>query len=204
MNECIVSLLRDSNKSAKLARGLPKAFEMAGLELPSKNPAVGFLREHIVIGFFLNEFGADNIQIPNTSTERGYDVAVCGGQLSIKTVTGGGKIRMLWTPDTYKVGGEVKVYTPEYDLFLVHINWGQCKDGVYYIPREVQCIIHEANPKDYLHVPVGTNHRGPELTTSAKNALLKHHDTIRLKVDWKKHGLDYTPYNRWEKFWEKI
>ena len=201
MNDCIVGLLVDEGAVARLRRGLPEAFEMAGLELPNKNPAVGFLREHAITGFFTSELGADKVQIPDAGTERGYDITVCGRTLSIKTVTGEGKIRLLWTPDSYKAGGEMEAYRPRHDLFIVRINWNKCRDGVYYIPLSVQREIYEQDPGHYLSVPVGTNHRGAELKTASRNALFGHNDTIRIKVDWIKRGLNYTPYERWEKFW---
>ena len=34
MNSCILDLFQDQQKSTRLVTGLPKAFEMAGLELP--------------------------------------------------------------------------------------------------------------------------------------------------------------------------
>ena len=202
MNRRFVAFLNDDARVAKLLKGLPEAFEMAGLELPRKNPAVGFLREHILNGFFLHEFGAGSVRMPDTSTERGYDVIIFGEKLSIKTVTGGGKIRLLWTPDSYKAGAEVTEYRPQYDLLVIHINWNQHKDGIYYIPKAVQCEVYDRDPKHYLNVPVGTNHRGAELTTKSKNGLFRHPDTIRLKIHWIKKGLNYTPYRRWEEFWE--
>ena len=129
-------------------------------------------------------------------------MVVYGQELSIKTVTGDGKIRMLWTPDSYKAGKELALYRPEHDLFLCRIQWGRRNDGVYYIPKSVQHEVYDSNPEKYLHVPVGTNHRGAELTTQARNALLSHSDTIRRQVTWTKKGMNYTPYNRWEEFWK--
>ena len=73
-------------------------------------------------------------------------------------------------------------YRPQYDMLVTHINWDQFKDGLYYIPKAVQCGVYEGDPKHYLNVPVGTNHRGAELTTRAKNSLFGHPDTIRLKI----------------------
>ena len=187
-----------------MLKGLPEAFEMVGLALPDRNPAVGFLREHVLIGFFLSEFGEENVKLPSTSTERGYDVTVCDEKVSIKTVTGGGKIRLLWTPDSFRAGSEVTEYYPEHHLLIVHINWNQDKYGIYYIPQSVQSEIYNKAPKEYLHVPVGTNHRGAELPTRVKNALFEHENTIKYKINWVKKGLNYTPYGRWVEYWQKL
>lgn len=203
LNDCLVDLLADEGVISRLRRGLPEALEMADLELPKGNPAVGFLREHIITGFFINEMGADKVQIPLAGTERGYDITICGKTLSIKTVKAGGKIRLLWTPDSYKAGRELETYRPQHDLLIVHINWDSCRGGVYYIPVSVQCEVYEHDPRHYMNIQVGTNHRGAGLTTASKKALLGHEDTIRIEVDWIKRGLSYTPYDRWEKFWRE-
>ena len=87
---------------------------------------------------------------------------------SISIVTGGGKIRLLWMPGSYKAGGEVAEYRPQYDMLVTHINWDQFKDGLYYIPKAVQCGVYEGDPKHYLNIPVGTNHRGAELPPGPK------------------------------------
>ena len=108
MNQCIIDILNDRTKLNKFVKGLPVAFEMASLELPKGNPAVGFLREHAIIGFFMNELGSQKVKFPKTGTHRGFDVIICGQNLSIKTVTGYNTFKVLWTVDPYQIGREIE------------------------------------------------------------------------------------------------
>ena len=85
MNPCIIELFSDRNATTKFTLGLPQAFERASLELPGGNPAVDFLREHAITGFFKGYFG-DRAKIPAEGNKREFDVDICGHQLSIKTV----------------------------------------------------------------------------------------------------------------------
>lgn len=205
-NQCLVDLFNDADRSARLVRGLPKAFEMAGLELPFGNPAVGFLREHALTGFFINVFGADRVNVPERGNKRGFDILICGQELSIKTVTGEGLVKVVWTVDQDMVLGELSgKYKPDCDLLLTRIFWNKTKPSIFYIPAEVQAEIHEGLGKgQYLKANTGTNHRGIEIRKPAMHSLLSHKDTLSLEVKWTKLGLDYTPYTRWNDFWQDV
>lgn len=205
MNHCLSELLEDCNAVTKLVTGLPQAFEMASLELPSGNPAVGFLREHALTGFFRNYFG-DKVELPTGGNERGFDIKICGSELSIKTVTKFGKIKVVWTADTRSVNSEISGgYYPTCDILLTRIYWGESKESVFYIPLEAQReIFDNLGSDEYLRSAISTNHRGIEISSNAINLLQNHNTTKKLWVDWQKLGINYTPYDRWEEFWEEI
>lgn len=206
MNPCIVSLLNDENKVEHFVQNLPIAFEMASNEMPG-NPAIGMIREHIIIGYFISEFGIDKVSVPTQGNERGFDVFVCDEKLSIKTVTndGHGSVKVLWTVDQSRADQEIRVYQPEYDLFLVTIHWGHTRDSIFYLPTSVQSEIHaKLGSLEYLNFRPGTNNRGISLSTKAIKAMKSHPDTLKREVTWTKHGTHYTPYERWEEFWKKV
>ena len=204
MNPCIVTLLNDENKVGRFVQKLPLAFEMASNEMPG-NPAIGMIREHIIIGYFISEFGKDKVNVPSQGNERGFDVFVCGEKLSIKTVTGygHGSLKVLWTVDQSMIDQEIERYQPEYDLFLVTIHWGRTRDSIFYSPTSVQLETYDMFGVEYLKVNRGTNHRGIFINTEAMKALEAHPDTLKREVTWTKQGTHYTPYERWEDFWKK-
>ena len=206
MNLCIVEIFEDPKKSEKLTRGLPKAFEMASLELPSGNPAVGFLREHAITGFFLHLIGKDKIKIPSSGNKKGFDISVCGEPLSIKTVTANGGVKVVWTVDDDSVKKEIGgIYKPDCDMLLTKIYWGKECPSIFYIPLSVQRDIYDKlGSKEYLTAASGTNHRGISIRQPAMKKLLEHPSTLSMVVNWQMVGLDYTPYSRWEEFWEEV
>ena len=205
MNPCIVSLLNDENKVGHFVQKLPIAFEMASNEMPG-NPAIGMIREHILIGYFISEFGKDKVSVPPQGNERGFDVFVCDEKLSIKTVTGYGygSVKVLWTVDQSKADQEIEGYQPEYDLFLVTAHWERTRDSIFYIPISVQFETHaKLGSMRYLNFKPGTNNRGIFISTEAMKELKAHPDTLKREVTWTKQGTHYTPYERWEEFWKE-
>ncbi len=205
MNKCIVELLTDDAKVARFVEGLPVAFEMAANEIPKGNAAIGMLREHILLGYFISEFGNNQVEIPERGNRRGFDAIICGDELSIKTLTGLGHVKILWTVDQERVRHEVYGggYYPHVDIFFVSVNWEKICKSVFYIPVSVQSEIYEGIGTDrYFYVPTGTNHRGIAIRGSTMKKLIEHSDTIKCSVDWVRQGLNYTPYERWEEFWK--
>ena len=201
MNPRIEALFSDKLRLDKLVLGLPRAFEMASREMPAGNPAVGILREHILTGFFISEFG-DLVGTDSGGITRGRDITLDGIPLSIKTVTGNGEIKVLWTVDPLKIGMEIsRDYTPSYDIFLVNVFWGKNRDSVFYIPTEVQREIHDLMKDRYLKANVGTNHRGIAISSQAMREIKNDKRVLRCTVDWQKTGLNYSPYVRWQEYW---
>jgi len=205
MNQCLTELFADKARIGHFLQKLPVAFEMAANEMPKSNPAIGILREHIIIGYLIGEFSKDRIMLPEMGNERAYDVVVCGEKLSIKTMTGSGldSLKVVWTADQEKIAEEIKGgYYPSSDMLLVIIQWNKTAESVFYIPHHVQSeIFHQLGSQDYLKAAMGTNHRGINISSLALKKLLDHTDTLKHKVNWVKQGLDYTPYKRWEDFW---
>ena len=204
MNSCLYDLFLIPEKRNRFAKGIPTAFDMVRQRMPKGNPAIGILREHIIIGFFVAEFGADNVDVPEKGNERGYDVVLCDCELSIKTRTGNGGFKILWTVDTQQVAREInKGYKPEYDLLLVNIFWNKRKDSVFYIPLTVQqSIYHQLGPDDYLSSATGTNNRGIEIKSRAVAALKAHSDTLKIPVNWVIANIKYPePWAEWEDYW---
>ena len=204
MNPYIVSLMEDEGKMARLSKGLPLAFTIASIEAGPKNPAVGFLREQILVAFLIDELGVQTVKIPASGVNRGYDVRIGGEELSIKTVLKYGKIKVLWTSDTSSVRQEVQDYLPEADIFLVKIFWAKTLDSLFYIPQWVQqeVMAEMGGSEKYLHVAEDTNHRGINLSSKAKNRLLDHSYTLKSPVNWIEQDVDHSPYERWETFWQ--
>lgn len=204
MNNCIDRLLMDSDACTKLVTGLPQAFEMAGLEMPG-NPAVGFLREHAITAFFKSYF-KEQVIIPVKGNQKSFDIIVCEKELSIKTVSNNNGVKVLWTADTESVLTEIGGgYKPDCDIFLVRIFWGKCEESIFYIPKEVQIeIFDQVGSYKYLKSKTKTNNRGIEISKPIIKEIENHSQTKKLCVDWQKLGMNYTPYDRWEKFWESI
>ena len=205
MNNCLLTLFENERNIRKLAGGLPIAFEMAGIELPGGNPAVGLLREHAIVGYFQDCLGIDKVKVPESGVKRGYDVEICGKTLSIKTVTGNGEIKVIWTADNQKVDEEILNYKVDSDMFLVRIFWDKDVSSVFYIPQETQTeVINNIGRQNYLVSRRDTNNRGITISKPAMRLLQEHSETKTISINWKKEGLRYTPYDRWAGFWKKI
>ena len=201
MNGDLLTLFENRIQAGKLAKGLPIAFEMAGMEFPSGNPAVGFLREHALVGYFQEYFGVDKVKVPESGVKRGYDVEIHGEALSIKTVTDNGEIKVIWTVDNKKVDEEILNYKPSYDMFLVRIFWGKNVPSVFYIPMEAQTeVINNVSRQNYLISHRATNNRGISISKQSIRALQEHNKTKVMSIDWQKKSRKYTPHDRWISF----
>ena len=206
MNRHLIRLFRSEEKLARLVSWLPEAFEIVRNEMPPRNPAVGILREHILTGFFVNEFGEENVDVPRDGVQRGIDIRLHGVGLSIKTTTGSGTsgVKVLWTVDALQIGREIsRDYEPDCDIILVNIFWGKRRESIYYIPVEVQQLVRNELGDGYLHAAVGTNHRGISISAAAIRKLKDHKDTLSASVDWQVTGIDQSPYERWVKYWSE-
>ncbi len=185
---------------------LPVAFDIVQKRMPKRNPAVGILREHVIIGFFAAEFGEDKVITPKQGNERSNAVTVCGQKLLIKTRTSNGEVKILWTVDTEKVEQEINEgYQPEYDILLVNIFWGQKKDSVFYIPLSVQeSVLDSMGRENYLSSATGTNNRGIGIRGRAISKLKAHSDSLGFSVNWITADINYpAPWQEWQDYWEK-
>lgn len=202
MNPHLIQLFESKSRLNRLVERLPRAFEIVKNEVPSGNPAVGILREHVLSAFFIDEFGQEHVRIPDDGVRRGYDLKLHDHKLSIKTTTGSSGVKVLWTVDPLQVGREIaRDYEPDCDMFLVNIFWNQSKKSIFYIPLEVQQRVHQELGDDYLSAKVGTNHRGISITSTAMRCLKSHEQTLSANVNWQRRGLDNSPYKRWLSYW---
>ena len=181
MNPCLCDLFRITEKRERFAKGLPVAFDMVRQRMPKSNPAVGILREHVILGFLQAEFGSDEVIVPEDGTERGHDVELCGEKLSIKTRTNAGGFKVIWTADSEYAQQEINEgYNPECDILLVNIHWNMNINSVFFIPMDVQDeVIGRLGRRNYLSSATGTNNRGIEIRTSAVTNLRNHE-----RMDW--------------------
>ena len=207
MNQCLIELFESESRLSNLLNGLPTAFNIVKNEAPKGNPVVGLLREHVLTGFLLQDFGERRVTLLNDGVQRGYDLKVCDVPLSIKTSTGLNKVKYLWTVESSQVARELTTVQTHYDMLLAHIHWGKTRESVFYVPLEVQREINESLGMGYFNVARGTNNRGIEISAEAMNLLRNHRNTRRASIDWTRIELPEiatTPYTRWEEFWDTL
>ncbi len=203
MTNSLKKLFESDESLNRLVSGLPRAFEIVRQEMPPGNPAVGVLREHVIIGFFVTEYGAENVEIPEKGIERGYDVKLFGTKLSIKTGTGNAPPKVLWTVDPLQIGREIsRDYKPTCDMLVVNIYWSKNRDSIFFIPVEVQQIVWAVMKDQYLDAKVGTNHRGISITRAAMTQLKAHEKTLKARVHWVESGIEISPHAQWETYWK--
>ena len=207
MNSCLCKLFLNPINKERFARGLPAAFEIVNQMMPSGNPAVGILREHVIIGFLVSEFGKENVQFPNKENDRNYYIVLCGERLSIKTITGDLGLKILWTADTEMAKREIETdYKPTQDILLINIFWNENRDSIFYIPLSVQqSVLSRIGRDEYLSSASGTNNRGIEIKRKAVNELKSHSDTLRISVEWFTENVVLpNPWDEWVKYWDEI
>ena len=207
MNSHLNELFLNPVNRDRFAKRVPAAFEIVEQKMPPGNPAVGVLREHVIIGFLVSEFGKENVQIPKKGNERGNYILLSGEKLSIKTRTGDGGLKVLWTSDTEKVKREIETdYKPTQDILLINIFWNEIKDSVFYIPLSVQqSVLSRLGRGEYLSSASGRNNRGIEIRKKAVDELKSHSDTLRTSVNWVTENVIFpNPWDEWVKYWDEI
>jgi len=207
MTSRLSEIFEDEKLIEKIKKRLPYLFQLAELESSrAGHPGmqVGSLREKILIALLIYKFGERNVETEIPITEKEIDVKLFGHPISIKTITGMGGIKIIWTVDAQKVREFRETYTPKCDTLLVQIRWGEL-GSLYYIPLEVQRQIFEAMGREnYIKLPKpGTNPRGPEFSKEALLRLIKHPDTKSIEIEWHVSEIKYEPYQRWIAYWEK-
>lgn len=204
MNPRLIELFNNHEKRTRFARKLPEAFDMVRQRMPKGNPAVGILREHVIIGYFISEFGEDNVSVPEYGNRRSGALRLFDRELLVKTRTKTGPVKVIWTADTEKVQEEIEIgYSPEHDLLLIYIHWEKSRDSVFYIPVEAQESVFDAMDRsEYLKSNTGTNNRGIEITRRALSLLERYENTISINVDWTPPYKVYPKaWTEWVNFW---
>jgi len=201
-----------SNKKLKekVRERLPKLFAIAELESSRAGKIgmeVGSMREQILIALLVYAFGEKKVETDVPITKPEVDVMVDGNPISIKTVTGSGGIKAVWTVDPQKVREFYEGYSPSCDMLLAIIRWnvaGREKDGgLYFIPKSAQKrLLAEMGRRAYLKVPKqGTNPRGVEMSRRAIVRLLADKETMKIEIPWTKEDLKHKTYRRWLDMW---
>jgi hypothetical protein len=207
MTSRLSQIFEDKKLIEKIKKRLPYLFQLAELESSRAGKIgmqVGSLREKILIALLIYKFGERNVETEIPITEPETDVKLFGHPISIKTITGMGGVKVIWTVDAQKVREFRETYTPKCDILLVLIKWGAV-GNFYYIPLEVQRRIFETiGRENYIKLPKpGTNPRGPEFGKEALLKLINHPGTKSIKVEWHRSEIKYEPYQRWVTYWEK-
>ena len=162
-NDNIEFLIDDIDTANKIKDRLPRLFQIAEQESSRAGKMgmeVGVLRERIIIALLIHVFGDDNVETNIPSTEKETDVEVFDYPISIKTITGTGGIKAIWTVDAAKALEFCNNYQPKADSILVQIRWDNY-GKFYFIPLSVQSNTFKTmGPNNYFKLPKkGTNPR---------------------------------------------
>jgi hypothetical protein len=203
----LAELFEDQKIVKKIKRLLPYLFQLAELESSRAGKTgmeVGSLRERILIALLIYKFGKENVETNIAITEPEVDVKLFGQPISIKTITGLGGLKIIWTVDAQKAREFRETYTPKCDVLLALIKWGG-RGGLYYIPLEVQQEVFKAMGRNkYIRLPKpGTNPRGVEYEKEALLNLLKAPKTRKIEIEWRKSEIPFDPYKRWVVYWKE-
>jgi hypothetical protein len=207
----LVRIFTDEALIKKIQSKLPKFFAVAELESSRAGKIgmeVGSVREQILVAMLVHVFEEKNVetQIPITRYEE--DVKVLDRPISIKTITGNGGIKVIWTVDAQKALQFFKSYKPSCDMLLAVISWinnVKIKSGLFFIPLHVQeRTLKKLGREGYLKLPkVGTNPRGVEISKTAISEMLNDKDVYCIKIEWKKDSVLFKPYKRWLDLWNE-
>lgn len=208
----LIEIFEDKVLIDKIKSKLSHLFSVAELESQRAGKIgmeVGSVREKILVALLIYKFGKENIQteIPITMPE--VDVKLFGKPLSIKTITGIGGVKVIWTVDAPKALKFFETYIPCCEILLAKINWNTNKDkypsGLFLIPIETQKrTLNKIGKERYLHLPkVGTNPRGVEISREGLVSLLQDKETKCIEISWKRSQIPYDPYKRWVDYWKE-
>lgn len=217
MNSKAIEIFEDEVLRERIKDKLPHLFSIAELESSRAGKIgmeVGSTREKILIALLIYKFGERNVetQIPITETE--VDVRLFEHPVSIKTITGSGGVKVIWTVDAPKALEFFNSYTPSCEILLVQIKWdlketdiqkGVHPGGLFLIPAETQRrVLRQIGKEKYLKLPkVGTNPRGVEISKEGLTMLLQGKDTKCIEIIWRHSKMEYNPYKRWVDYWKE-
>ncbi len=202
----IQTLFEDRVIISKIKRKLAQLFQIAEVESSRAGKIgmeVGSVREKIIISLLIHYFGRENIDADLPITEPEADVLLNGQKMSIKTITGNGGVKAVWTVDAQSARNFINNYTPWCDIIFAQIFWGNNKGGLYLIPLNAQrAVFRDFGKERYLKMPkAGTNPRGVEFSGEAVKSLLSHQETKHIQIDWKKTENHINIYQRWVDYW---
>lgn len=203
----LVEIFEDEELRDRIKRKLPYLFQLAEVEASRAGKVgmeVGSIRERILVALLIYKFGEDNVETEIPITEPEVDAKLFGQPISVKTITGSGGIKMVWTVDAQKAREFVRSYRPKCDIMLAHIRWNRM-GGLYYIPLEVQEEVFRVMGRSgYFKLPKpGTNPRGVEISKRSLSALMSSNKTRSIPIYWSRSKVEYNPYKRWVEYWSK-
>jgi len=190
----------------KIQEKLPKLFRIAEIECSKAGKIgmeVGSLREQVLIALLICIYGQKSVDKEVPITTSGRDVILKGERISIKTVTGNGKVKAVWTVDQKSAKTFKDTYKPDDNILLARTFWGKTKSSLFYIPLEVQQEIFSVmGTEKYLDLPKpDTNPRGVEFSPLAMKSLENHPKTTRMEINWKHQDITINIYKRWMDYW---
>lgn len=196
----------------KVKEKLPYLFQIAEVECSRDGKIgmeVGSTREKILIALLIDYFGENHVTTSIPITEPETDVIVDSLNISIKTITGKGGVKVSWTVDAKSAQDFVDTYSPICGILFARLNWGMSinnePSGLFWIPLETQQkVLEKLGVERYLKLPKpGTNPRGVELSGYGLEILLKDRNTLQIRVNWNHIKIDYDSYKRWVDYWIK-
>lgn len=204
----VKELFSDAHLVSRIKSKLPKLFHIAELESSRAGKVgmeVGSVREKVIIALLIHKYGKESVNTNIQITEAETDVIVNGVPYSIKTITGNGGVKVVWTVDASSAASFIENYAPKCNILFIQINWGYTRGGFSLIPLEVQKRVLRALGKNrYLKLPkAGTNPRGVEFTREAIESMLADKETSKIDIDWKKEVFEYDIYKKWVEYWQE-
>ena len=203
----IKQIFEDALLVNRIKERLPKLFRIAEIESSRAGKIgmeVGFLREKILVALLIHKFGKDKVNTNIPATEPEIDVVLDGNAISIKTITGNGGVKAIWTVDAQSSKNFLGKYSPKCDILIVQTWWEKERDSFFLIPLSVQKeIFNKIGRGNYLNLPKeGANPRGVEFNRNAMELLLNHKETLKIKINWVQKEVPYDVYQRWVNYWE--
>jgi len=204
----LYQIFEDKKLINRIKERLPYLFQLAEIESSRAGKIgmeVGSLRERILIALLVHKFGEKNVETEIPITEPEIDVEINGNPVSIKTITGKGGVKIVWTVDATKAREFRENYTPKCDILLIRIDWGKQSKSFFVIPLEVQRKIFKKRGRNgYIKLPkAGTNPRGAEFNKDTLDFLLNDSDTKSITINWQRSKIDLKPYERWIDYWSR-
>ena len=127
MSSRLIEIYQDRRIIERIRKKLPYLFSLAELEASRVGKIgmeVGSLREKILIALLIYKFGEENVDFELPITEPEVDVRLFNAPISIKTITGLGGVKAVWTVDAQSGRHFINSYQPKADILLTQINWG--------------------------------------------------------------------------------
>ena len=143
-NNPVKDLFSDNRLVLRIKNKLPKLFHIAELESSRAGKIgmeVGSAREKVIIALLIYKYGKEKVNTNIPLTEAETDVIVNNIPYSIKTITGNGGVKAVWTVDSSSAANFIDNYMPKCHIILIQINWGYKKGGFSLIPLQVQKMV---------------------------------------------------------------